>query len=496
MKFTDLFVKRPVLALVVSTLILLAGLFSLNKLPIRQYPLLETSTISINTEYPGASAELMQGFVTQPIAQAVSSVEGIDYLSSSTVQGRSAVTLRMQLNRDSTQALTEVMAKVNQVRYKLPEQAFDPVIERSSGESTDVAYIGFSSEQLSLAELTDYLSRVVEPMLSTIDGVAKVQTYGSQRLAMRIWLDADRLASRGVTAADVANAIRQNNYQAAPGQVKGELVVSNVNVSTDLTSIQDFKNLVIRNDAQNLIRLQDVATVELGAASTETSASMDGKPAIFVGLQATPTGNPLVIVQGIKDKLPEIKKTLPPGVTVNLAYETARFIDASIDEVLHTFIEALIIVIAVIYLCLGSLRSVLIPVVTIPLSMLGALGLMLLCGFSINLLTLLAMVLAIGLVVDDAIVVVENVHRHIEEGASPVAAALIGAREVAGPVIAMTITLAAVYAPIGLMGGLTGSLFKEFAFTLAGAVLVSGIIALTLSPVMSSFLLQSKTARR
>lgn len=492
MKFTDLFVKRPVLALVVSTLILLAGLFSLNKLPIRQYPLLESSTISISTEYPGASAELMQGFVTQPIAQAVSSVEGIDYLSSSSVQGRSVITLRMQLNRDSTQALTEVMAKVNQVRYKLPEQAFDPVIERSSGESTDVAYIGFSSEQLSMPELTDYLSRVVEPMLSTIEGVAKVQTYGSQRLAMRIWLDADRLASRGVTAADVANAIRQNNYQAAPGQIKGELVVSNVNVSTELTSIQDFKNLVIRNDGQNLIRLQDVATVELGAASTETSASMDGQPAIFIGLQATPTGNPLVIVQGIKDKLPEIQKTLPPSVKSNLAYETARFIDASIDEVLHTFIEALIIVIAVIYLCLGSLRSVLIPVVTIPLSMLGALGLMLIFGFSINLLTLLAMVLAIGLVVDDAIVVVENVHRHIEEGLSPIAAALVGAREVAGPVIAMTITLAAVYAPIGLMGGLTGSLFKEFALTLAGAVLVSGIIALTLSPVMSSYLLQSK----
>lgn len=492
MKFTDLFVKRPVLALVVSTLILLAGLFSLNKLPIRQYPLLESSTISISTEYPGASAELMQGFVTQPIAQAVSSVEGIDYLSSSSVQGRSVITLRMQLNRDSTQALTEVMAKVNQVRYKLPEQAFDPVIERSSGESTDVAYIGFSSEQLSMPELTDYLSRVVEPMLSTIEGVAKVQTYGSQRLAMRIWLDADRLASRGVTAADVASAIRQNNYQAAPGQIKGELVVSNVNVSTELTSIQDFKNLVIRNDGQNLIRLQDVATVELGAASTETSASMDGQPTIFIGLQATPTGNPLVIVQGIKDKLPEIQKTLPPSVKANLAYETARFIDASIDEVLHTFIEALFIVIAVIYLCLGSLRSVLIPVVTIPLSMLGALGLMLIFGFSINLLTLLAMVLAIGLVVDDAIVVVENVHRHIEEGLSPIAAALVGAREVAGPVIAMTITLAAVYAPIGLMGGLTGSLFKEFALTLAGAVLVSGIIALTLSPVMSSYLLQSK----
>ena len=492
MKFTDLFVKRPVLALVVTSLILLAGLFSLNKLPIRQYPLLESSTISISTEYPGASAELMQGFVTQPIAQAVSSVEGIDYLSSSSIQGRSVITLRMLLNRDSTQALTEVMAKVNQVRYKLPEQAFDPVIERSSGESTDVAYIGFSSEQLSMPELTDYLSRVVEPMLSTIDGVAKVKTYGSQRLAMRIWLDADRLASRNVTATDVANAIRQNNYQAAPGQVKGELVVSNVNVSTELTSIQDFKNLVIRNDSHNLIRLQDVGTVELGAASTETSALMDGQPAIFIGLQATPAGNPLVIVQGIKDTLPQIRKTLPPNVNVNLAYETARFIDASINEVLHTFIEALIIVIAVIYLCLGSFRSVMIPVVTIPLSMLGALGLMFIFGFSINLLTLLAMVLAIGLVVDDAIVVVENVHRHIEEGLSPITAALVGAREVAGPVIAMTITLAAVYAPIGLMGGLTGSLFKEFALTLAGAVLVSGIIALTLSPVMSSYLLQPK----
>ncbi len=492
MKFTDLFVKRPVLAFVLSVLIVLLGLFALNKLPIRQYPLLESSTISISTEYPGASAELMQGFVTQPISQAVSSVEGIDYLSSSSVQGRSIVSLRMELNRDSTQALTEVMAKVNQVRYKLPEQAFDPVIERSTGESTDVAYIGFSSETLSLAELTDYLSRVVEPSFATIDGVAKVQTYGGQRLSMRIWLDADRLASRGITAADVTHAIQQNNYQAAPGQVKGEFVVSNVNVSTDLTSIDEFKNLVIRNDGQRLIQLRDVANVELGAASTETSAIMDGKPAVFIGLQATPSGNPLTIVKAIQDKLPEIEKTLPAGVKVSLGYETARFIQASIDEVLHTFVEALLIVVAVIFLCLGSFRSVIIPVVTIPLSMLGAMGLMLLFGFSINLLTLLAMVLAIGLVVDDAIVVVENVHRHIEEGLSPVKAALIGAREVAAPVIAMTITLAAVYAPIGLMGGLTGSLFKEFAFTLAGSVLVSGLIALTLSPVMSSFLLKPK----
>ena len=492
MRFTDLFVRRPVLALVVSTLILLFGFYAFDKLPIRQYPLLESSTISISTEYPGASAELMQGFVTQPIAQAVSAVEGVDYLSSSTVQGRSTVTLRMELNRDSTQALTEVMAKVNQVRYKLPQRAFDPVIERSSGESTDVAYIGFSSETASLAELTDYLSRVVEPMLSSIEGVAKVQSYGAQRLSMRIWLDADRMAGRGINAADIAQAIQSNNYQAAPGQVKGEYVVSNVNVSTDLTSVTEFKALVIRNDANGIVHLKDVATVELGAASTETSAIMNGKPAVFLGLQATPRGNPLVIVDGIKQHLPEIRKTLPPGVSVDLAYETARFIDASINEVVHTFIEALIIVVLVIYLCLGSFRSVIIPIVTIPLSLLGGMGMMLLFGFSINLLTLLAMVLAIGLVVDDAIVVVENVHRHIEAGKSPVAAALIGAREVAGPVIAMTISLAAVYAPIGLMGGLTGSLFKEFAFTLAGAVVVSGVVALTLSPVMSSYLLDAK----
>ncbi|MBS7779288.1 MexW/MexI family multidrug efflux RND transporter permease subunit [Acidovorax sp. CCYZU-2555] len=489
MKFTDLFVRRPVLALVVSTLILLLGLLALERLPIRQYPMLESSTITVSTEYPGASSELMQGFVTQPIAQAISSVEGIDYLSSSSVQGRSVVTARMELNRDSTQALTEVMAKVNQVRYKLPEQAYDPVIERSSGESTAVAYVGFSSDTLSMPALTDYLARVVEPMFATIDGVAKVEVFGGQRLAMRLWLDADRLAGRGLTAADVAEAVRRNNYQAAPGKVKGQYVVSNVRVDSDLSSVEGFRDMVVRSDGAGLVRLKDVATVELGAASTDSSAQMDGVPAVHLGLQPTPAGNPLVIVAGIKKLLPEIRKTLPPGVKVDLAFETARFIEASITEVMHTLLEALLIVVVVIYLCLGSMRAVLIPVATIPLSMLGAAGLMLAFGFSVNLLTLLAMVLAIGLVVDDAIVVVENVHRHIEAGRTPVAAALIGAREVAGPVIAMTITLAAVYAPIGLMGGLTGALFKEFALTLAGAVVVSGVVALTLSPVMSSFLL-------
>ncbi|ENN8406453.1 MexW/MexI family multidrug efflux RND transporter permease subunit [Serratia marcescens] len=492
MTFTDLFVRRPVLALVVSTLILLFGALALSKLPIRQYPLLENSTITISTDYPGASSELMQGFVTQPIAQAVSSVEGVDYLSSSSVQGRSVVTVRMALNRDSTQALTEVMAKVNQVRYKLPEQAYDPVIERSAGEATAVAYVGFSSKTLSTPALSEYLTRVVEPMFTTIDGVAKVEVFGGQKMAMRLWLDSDRLAGRGLTAADVADAVRRNNYQAAPGKVKGPYVVANVRVNTDLTSVEEFRNLVVRNDGNGLVRLKDVGTVELGAAATETSALMDGEPAVFLGVFPTPTGNPLVIVDGIRHLMPAIDKMQPPGVKMALAFETARFIQASIDEVVHTLLEALVIVVAVIYLCLGSLRTVLIPVVTIPLSILGAAGLMLAFGFSVNLLTLLAMVLAIGLVVDDAIVVVENVHRHIEEGKTPLAAAMIGAREVAGPVIAMTLTLAAVYAPIGLMGGLTGALFREFALTLAGAVVVSGVVALTLSPVMSSLLLPAK----
>ncbi|GHS81865.1 resistance-nodulation-cell division efflux transporter [Pseudomonas sp. PAGU 2196] len=490
MNFTDTFVRRPVLALVVSSLIVLMGLFALGKLPVRQYPLLESATITISTDYPGASAELMQGFVTQPISQAVSSVEGVDFMSSSSLQGRSLITLRMLLNRDSTQALAETMAKVNQVRYRLPEKAYDPVVELSAGDSTAVAYVGFSSQTLSIPELSDYLSRVVEPLLSGIDGVAKVQTFGGQSLAMRLWLDSEQMAGRGVTAADVAQAVRANNYQATPGQVRGQFVLADIQVDTDLTRVEDFRDLIIRNDGTDLVRLRDVGTVELSAAATRTSATLDGKPAVHLGLFPTPSGNPLVIVDGIRELLPQIQQTLPPGVKVALAYETARFIEASIEEVLRTLVEAMLIVVLVIWLCLGSLRSVAIAVVAIPLSMLGAAGLMLAFGFSLNLLTLLAMVLAIGLVVDDAIVVVENVHRHIEEGQTPVAAALAGAREIAGPVIAMTLTLAAVYAPIGLMGGLTGTLFREFALTLAGAVIVSGVVALTLSPVMSSLLLK------
>jgi len=466
MRFTDIFVRRPILALVVSSLIVLFGVFALNKLPIRQYPGLETSTITIATAYPGASAELMQGFVTQPIAQAVSTVEGLDYISSSSSAGMSLVTLRMELNRDSTRALAEATAKVNAVRYRLPERAYDPVVEVSAGDSTAVAYVGFYGESLSIPQITEYLSRVVEPQFSAIEGVAKVEVSGGQKLAMRVWLDSERLAGHGLTASDVANAVRSNNVQASPGQVRGQSVLANVRVNTDLSSVEEFQNLVIRSDGASLVRLRDVGTVELGAASTQTSAHLNGEPAVYLSVFPTPKGNPLIIVDGIKQLLPSIEQNLPPGIKVMINYERARFIQASIDEVMKTLTEAVLIVVLVIWLALGSLRSVVIAVVTIPLSMLGAAGLMYAFGMSINLLTLLALVLAIGLVVDDAIVVVENVHRHIEAGRSPVAAALIGAREIFAAVIAMDLTLAAVYVPIGLMGGLTGALFREFALSL------------------------------
>ncbi len=374
MKFTDLFVRRPVLALVVSTLLLLMGLRALSGLPIRQYPLTESTTITITTQYPGASPDLMQGFVTQPIAQSVATVEGIDYLSSSSTQGRSVITVRMKLNADSNKAMTEVMAKVNEVKYRLPQDAYDPVLVKSAGEATAVAYVGFSSSTMSLPALTDYLSRVVQPQLSSIDGVASVELYGGQKLAMRVWLDPDRLAARGISAGELAEALRQNNVQAAPGQAKGLYVVSNIKVNTDLVNVAEFRDMVVKREGDAIVRLGDVATVELGAASTDSSGLMDGEPAVYFGLNATPVGNPLVIVKRLNELLPNIKQNLPPGTSVQVPFELARFISASIDGVVHTLMEAIVIVVAVIFLCLGSLRAVLIPVVTIPLSMLGGRG--------------------------------------------------------------------------------------------------------------------------
>ncbi|WP_412460481.1 efflux RND transporter permease subunit [Pseudomonas sp. SC11] len=496
MHFTDLFLRRPILALVVNAFLVLAGLLALNNLPVRQYPLLDSATVTVTTEYPGASAELMQGFVTQPIAQASATIEGADYISSSTKQGLSTVQVRLKLGADTTKALSDVIAKVSQVKYKLPEKAYDPVIEQSAGDSTAVAYVGFSTTTLSLAQLTDYLSREVIPSLSGIDGVAKIQTFGGQQLAMRLWLDPSRLAARNITAAEVAQALRAENVQTAPGNLKDDLTVTNIQVDTDLKSIAQFQDMTLRSAGNELIKVKDIGTVELAAASRETSALMDGKPAVHLGLFAAPAGNPLTIVEQINNLLPAIKKTLPPGVEADIAFETALFIKASIDEVTRTLVEASLIVAVVIFLCLGSLRTVIIPLVTIPLSLLGAAALMFAFGFSLNLLTLLAMVLAIGLVVDDAIVVVENVHRHIDDGASPWQAALLGAREIAVPVITMTLTLAAVYSPIAFIGGLTGALFKEFALSLAGAVIISGVVALTLSPVLAATLMKAHSPSR
>jgi multidrug efflux pump len=491
MAFTDIFIKRPVLSLVVSLLILLIGLNAAVHLPVRQYPKLSNTVITVTTTYPGASPELMQGFITTPIEQAVASAEGIDYMTSQSVQGTSTISVYMKLNADPNQALTDVMAKVNQVKYQIPKEANDPVIVKSTGQTTAVMYIGFSSTQLSGSAISDYLTRVVQPILSTVDGVASADILGGQTFAMRLWLDPVRMAGRGVSAADVVAAIQANNFQAAAGQVKGFYTVSNVTTNADLTNIEQFKRMIVRAKDGGLVRIEDIAKVDLGAQSEDSSVAFNGEHAIFIGVQATPEGNPLSIVSGVRALFPTIERNLPPSLQMKVAYDSTKFIQSSIDEVEHTLIEAVLIVVVVIFLFLGSFRSVLIPVVTIPLSLVGACAMMLAMGFSLNLLTLLAMVLAIGLVVDDAIVVVENIYRHIEEGKTPVQAALIGAREIAGPVITMTITLAAVYAPIGFLGGLTGTLFREFAFTLAGSVIVSGVIALTLSPMMCSVLLKS-----
>ncbi|CCD99366.1 multidrug efflux RND transporter permease subunit [Bradyrhizobium sp. STM 3809] len=491
MRFTDIFIKRPVLSVVVSMLILLLGLRAAFVLPIRQYPKLSNTVVNVTTVYPGASADLIQGFITTPLEQAVASAEGVDYITSSSVQGTSTIQVFIKLNFDPSQALTEVLAKVNSVRYLIPKESNDPIVTKTTGQTTSVMYLGFSSEELSGSAISDYLTRVVQPVLSTVDGVAAANILGGQTFAMRIWLNPEKMAGRNVSPTDVASAIAANNFQSAAGQAKGYFIVSNVTTNTGLTDVNQFKRMIVKAKDGGFVRMEDIATVELAAQSTDASVAFNGERAIFIGVDATPQGNPLNIVKGVRALFPDLERNLPPSMKMKVAYDSTKFIQSSIDEVEHTLGEAVLIVIVVIFLFLASLRSVIIPVVTIPLSLIGVCTMMLAFGFSINLLTLLAMVLAIGLVVDDAIVVVENIHRHLEEGKAPVQAALQGAREIVGPVISMTITLAAVYAPIGFQSGLTGSLFREFAFTLAGSVIVSGVIALTLSPMMCSVLLRS-----
>jgi hydrophobe/amphiphile efflux-1 (HAE1) family protein len=495
MSFTDIFIRRPVLASVVSLLILLAGIQSGLKLQVRQFPELSSATITITTVYPGANADLIKGFITTPLMQAVASAEGIDTLVSNSQQNTSTITLNLLLNANADRAVADVLAKVNQVKYLLPREAFDPVVVKQTGDSTAVLYMSFNSKVLTPSQITDYLNRVVQPRLQTIDGVANAQILGGQTFAMRVWLNPNRMAARGVTPIEVSAALAANNFTAAAGEIKGDFIQTSINAETSLDSAKAFGQLVIAARGDALIRLGDIADIELGPESVDSSSAFEGLKAVFIGIYATPTANPLDVIDVVRKAFPELQSQLPAGLNASIAYDATKFIRASIREVEKTLGEAALIVIVVIFLFLGNLRSTIIPIVTIPLSLVGVMTILFALGYSLNLLTLLALVLAIGLVVDDAIVVVENIYRHMEEGMPARDAALRGAHEITGPVIAMTITLAAVYAPIGFVSGLTGSLFREFAFTLAGSVVVSGIIALTLSPMMCSRLLEPPRAQ-
>jgi multidrug efflux pump len=491
MSFTDLFIRRPVLASVVSLLILLVGLQAVFNLQIREYPELSNTTITVTTTYPGASAEVIKGFITVPIEQAVASTEGIDTLVSASRQGVSTVTLNLLLDADPDRAATDVLSKVNQVLGVLPREANDPVVVKQTGDGFALMYMSFISDMMSSSQITDYLTRIVQPKLQTVTGVAQAQILGGQTFAMRIWLDPNKMAALGVTPNDVQTALNLNNFTSAAGKIKGDFVETGINAETSLKSAEAFAQLVVATRGDSLIRLGHVAKIELGPQSVDSTSVFNGLKGVFIGVYVTPTSNPLTVIDGVRDIFPEIQAELPEGLEATIAWDSTKFIRASIREVVTTLGEAAIIVIIVIFLFLGSVRSTAIPIVTIPLSLIGVMILVLAMGYSINLLTLLALVLAIGLVVDDSIVVVENVYRHIEEGMPPYEASLKGAREITGPIVSMTLTLVAVYAPIGFVSGLTGALFQEFAFTLAGAVVVSGIISLTLSPMMCSRLLTS-----
>ena len=490
MAFTDPFIRRPVLASVVSLLIVLLGFQAWSKLPIRQYPQMENALITVTTAYPGANAETIQGYITQPMQQSLASAEGIDYMTSVSRQNFSVISIYARVGSNSDRLFTELLAKANEVKNKLPQDAEDPVLSKEAADASALMYISFFSKELSNPQITDYLSRVIQPKLATLPGMAEAEILGNQVFAMRLWIDPVKLAGYGLSAGDVTAAVRRYNFLSAAGEVKGQYVVTSINATTELKSAEAFAAIPLKTKGDSRVLLGDVARVEMGAENYDTVSSFDGTPSVYIGIKATPAANPLDVIKEVRKLMPELEAQLPPNLKASIAYDATLFIQASIDEVVKTLVEAVLIVIVVVFLFLGALRSVLIPVVTIPLSMIGVLFFMQLMGYSLNLLTLLAMVLAIGLVVDDAIVVVENIHRHIEEGKTPFDAALEGAREIAMPVVSMTITLAAVYAPIGFLQGLTGALFKEFALTLAGAVVISGIVALTLSPMMCAVLLR------
>jgi multidrug efflux pump len=492
MKFTDLFIRRPVLAIVVSLLIIIAGLQAFFTLNVRQYPRSDNSTITVTTVYVGADAQLVRGFITTPLERSIAAADGIDYIQSQSSLGVSTISVRLKLNYDPLKALSEVTTRVNQVRNDLPPEAELPTIDVESADSQFAsAYLSFTSDTLQQNEITDYLVRVVQPRLTALAGVQRADILGGRTFAMRIWLKPDRMAALNISPSQVRAALAANNYLSALGTTKGALVQVNLTANTDLRSVEEFKKLVIRQSNDAIVRLSDIADIVLGAEDYESEVRFSGQTAVFIGIWGLPNANSIDVIKGVRKEMEDIQRQLPAGMQARIAYDATAYINNAITEVEHTLIDTLVIVVIVIFLFLGTFRSVLVPVIAIPLSLIGSLFLMQVFGFTVNLLTLLAIVLSVGLVVDDAIIVVENVERHLREGQPPFDAAILAARELANPIIAMTITLAAVYAPIGLQGGLTGSLFREFAFTLAGAVTISGIVALTLSPMMSSRLLKA-----
>ncbi|GJJ00014.1 acriflavine resistance protein B [Duganella rhizosphaerae] len=484
MNFTDIFIKRPVLASVVSLLIVVLGLRSLFSLPINQYPKTQNAVVTISTTYYGADASTVAGFITQPLEGAIAQAQGIDYLSSSSNSGVSVITATLRLNYDSNRALTEITTQVNSVRNQLPQQAQQPVLTVQTGQTTDAMYMGFYSNTLPTNNVTDFLARVVKPKLDSIQGVQTAELLGARQFALRAWLDAGKMAAHGVTATEVSAALAQNNYLTGLGATKGQMVTVPLTAGTDLHTVDEFKALAIKQAGGAIVHLEDIATVTLGSENYDFNVAFSGVRSVFIGIKVAPEANILDVAKRVREAFPPIKEQLPNGLTGEIVYDSTEFINTSIDEVVKTLIEALVIVTIVIYLFLGSFRAVIVPVIAMPLSLIGTFFVMLMLGYSINLLTLLAIVLAIGLVVDDAIIVVENVDRHMKEGIKPFDAAIMAARELGSPILAMTVVLIAVYVPIGFQGGLTGALFTEFAFTLAGAVAVSGIVALTLSPMM------------
>jgi multidrug efflux pump len=493
MRFTDIFVRRPVLATVISLLILVLGLRALMSLQVLQYPKTENAIVTITTVYYGASPNVVAGFVTTPLEAAIAQANGIDYMTSNSQSGVSTIQVYLRLNYDPDKAMTEINTKIQSVLNQLPTGTQQPQISVRVGQTIDAMYIGFNSKVLRENQITDYIQRVVQPKLQAVPGVQTAEILGGKYFALRAWLDPHRLAAHGLTAADVWQALANNNYISGAGTTKGQMVQVNLSASTDLRSLDAFRNLIVKQSGPAVVRLKDVANVTLGNDDYNSAVGFDGQRAVYVGIQVAPAANLLDVVQGVRAIWPGIVAQLPQGLNADIVYDSTKFVSSSIHEVISTLVEAVLIVTLVVFLFLGSPRSVVIPLIAIPLSLIGTFSMMLLFGFSINLLTLLALVLAIGLVVDDAIIVVENVNRHLEDGMKPIPAAILAARELGGPIIAMTVVLIAVYVPIGFQGGLTGALFTEFAFTLVGAVTVSAVIALTLSPMMSSRLLRGHT---